>query len=311
MNLAYVLAEKISGLSIIILVGFLFVRLRIMSLDDSKSLSRFALILLTPCAMLNAYQYEFSREKLVGMGICFLASLIVTAVFGVLTLLIRKPLHLSIVDQTNLEYPNAGNFMLPIIAAALGGEWVIYLSACFFVMNLFMFTHGKAVLSGENRFYPAMLYKNVILIANTLGLFMFLFQWHLPGILAATVTTFGGMMGPVYMFTIGMLLGSADLKKVFLNRRVWLISAGRLLLYPLAVILVFRFCGIFRLHPSAKEYITVAVLTAGAPAAVMVTQFAQMYRSTEEAQYSSAINMLSTVLCLFTMPVIAALYALI
>ena len=44
------------------------------------------------------------------------------------------------------------------------------------------------------------------------------------------------------------------------------------------------------------------------PAAVMITQFTQMYRSAEEAQYSSAINIMSTILCLFTMPLIAALY---
>ena len=102
MNFAFVLAEKIAGLSIIILIGFLFVRLHVMRLEDSGPLNQFALLVLTPCAMLNAFQFEFSSEKLAGIGICLLAILIVMLLFGVLTALLRKPLKLSIVDQTNL-----------------------------------------------------------------------------------------------------------------------------------------------------------------------------------------------------------------
>ena len=308
MNFAFVLAEKIAGLSIIILIGFLFVRLHVMRLEDSGPLNQFALLVLTPCAMLNAFQFEFSSEKLAGIGICLLAILIVMLLFGVLTALLRKPLKLSIVDQTNLIYMNAGKFMLPVVAAAMGGEWVIYLSPCILVSNVLMFTHAKAIISGENRFRLSMLTKNVVLIATVLGFAMFLRRLHLPGIIGQTVSTFGSMMGPVYMFTIGMILGSADLKAVFLNRRVWIVTAGRLLVYPAAAILIFRLFGMFRLYPQAKEVLTVVALTAGAPAAVMITQFTQMYRSAEEAQYSSAINIMSTILCLFTMPLIAALY---
>ena len=48
--------------------------------------------------------------------------------------------------------------------------------------------------------------------------------------------------------------------------------------------------------------------TAGAPAAVMVTQFTQMYRTEGEAQFASAVNIMTSVLCLATMPVISWLY---
>ena len=309
MNFAFVLAEKIAGLSIIILIGFLFVRLRVMRLEDSGPLNQFALLVLVPCAMLNAFQFEFSREKLAGMGICLLAILLIMLLFGVLTALLRKPLRLSIVDQMNLIYMNAGNFLLPIVAAAMGEEWVIYLSPCILVTNLLMFTHAKALLSGENRFHLSMVTKNPVLIATILGFVMFLMHLRLPGIIGQTVSVVGSMMGPIYMFTIGMILGSADLKAVFLNRRVWIVTVGRLLIYPAAAILVFRLSGIFHLYPEAKEVLTVVALTAGAPAGVMITQFTQMYRSKEEAQYSSAITIMSTILCLFTMPLIAALYA--
>lgn len=308
MALTAALFEKIGSLSVLIILGFIAVRCRIMKFEDSKVLSAWALYFLTPCAMLDAFQYEFTMEKLTGMGIALLGSLIAAAVFGLLTAALKKPLRLGPVDTTSLEYPNAGNFMLPLIASAMGGDWVIYCSACFIVMNVLMFSHGRAVLSGEKGIHAEMFTKNVVLLSIAAGFVMFVLNLRIPGFLGTAVTSMGNMMGPAYMFTIGMILGNADLKAVFGSKRAWLLCLGRLVVYPLAVLVVLRFCGILHIHPEAAEILLIVVLTAGAPAAVMVTQFSQMYRSVEETELASVVNILSTVLCLGTMPCIAYLY---
>lgn len=308
MALVSALFQKIGAFSVMIILGFISVRFKILKYEDSKVLSRFALYFLTPCAMLDAFQYEFTADKLTGMGISLLGSLIVVLVFALLTRLLKKPLKLSVVDSTSLEYPNAGNFMLPLIASAMDGDWVIYCSSCFIVMNVLMFSHGKAVLSGEKRFHIDMLLKNVVLIATLVGFAMFLLNLQLPGFLGKAVSSTGDMMGPVYMFTVGMIVGNADLKKVFTNSRAYLICFGRLVFYPLAAMLGICLCGALRIHPDAPKIMLIVVLTAGAPAAVMVTQFAQLYRSTEEAEFSSIVNILSTLLCLLTMPCLAYVY---
>ena len=82
MALTIALFEKIGSLSVLIILGFIAVRFGIMKFEDSKVLSAWALYFLTPCAMLDAFQYEFTAEKLTGMGIALLGSLIVVAVFG-------------------------------------------------------------------------------------------------------------------------------------------------------------------------------------------------------------------------------------
>ena len=51
-----------------------------------------------------------------------------------------------------------------------------------------------------------------------------------------------------------------------------------------------------------------SALAAGAPAAVLVTQFAQLYRSEQEAQFAGSVNIMSTLLCLLTMPAVSWLY---
>lgn len=310
MALTLALFEKIGALSVLIILGFLAVRFKVMDFEDSKILSRWALYFLTPCAMLDAFQYEFTMSKLTGMGISLLGSLITVVVFALLSKVLTKAFHLSPVDYTSLEYPNAGNFMLPLIASAMGGDWVIYCSPCFLVMNILMFSHGKAVLSGERGFHADMLFKNVVVLATLVGFVMFLLHFQIPGFLGTAVSSLGNMMGPAYMFTIGMIIGNADLKKVFFNGRAWLLCVGRLVIYPLAVMLVLCVCGIFRIHSEAAHILLIVVLTAGAPAAVMVTQFTQLYRTREEAEFASVVNILSTVLCLLTMPCIAYLYQL-
>lgn len=308
MALTIALFEKIGSLSVLIILGFIAVRFNIMKFEDSKVISAWALYFLTPCAMLDAFQYEFSMSKLTGMGISLLGSMVVVVVFGILTRLLKKPLKLGPVDTTSLEYPNAGNFMLPLIASAMGGDWVIYCSSAFLVMNIFMFSHGKMVLSGEKSIHPGMFLKNVVVLAIFAGFILFVLGIQIPGFLGSAVSSMGNMMGPAYMFTIGMIIGNADLKQVFGNQRAWLLCLGRLIVYPLAVMAVFRVCGILHIHPDAPSILLIVVLTSGAPAAVMVTQFSQLYRSREETEFASVVNILSTLLCLGTMPCIAYLY---
>lgn len=309
-SLAFALLEKIGALSIYIVLGFIAVRFKIMKYDDSKAISAFALYFVTPCAMLDAFQYEYSSEKLLGMGIALLGVLIVCAVFGVLSAVLKKPLKLSDVDYLSMLYPNAGNFILPLITMALGGDWVIYCCPFFMVMNLMLFTHCKSVLSGEKSFRWSMIFKNVVIISALIGFVMFLCNYKLPGVLGSVVTDFGRMMGPLYMFVVGMIIGNAELKRVFFNKRAYLVCLGRLVLYPLSAMLVLRLSGLLAIHPDAANILLIVVITAGAPAAVMVTQFAQMYRS-EEAAFASSVNIISSLLCLFTIPALAKLYELI
>ncbi|MBR5429602.1 MAG: AEC family transporter [Firmicutes bacterium] len=308
MALTLALAHKIAGMFVLILLGFLIVRLGVMKYEDSKILSAFALYVVTPCAMLDAFQYPFSPDKLSGMGLSLLATLLAAGVFALLGLLARRLLHWNVVEICSLEYPNAGNFMIPLVASVLGGEGLIYLSPCFVLMNVFIFTHCQAVLSGVKKFSFSIFYKNIVLVSVLVGFVMFLLGWQLPGVLGETVSSLGSMLGPVFMFTVGMILGNADLKRVFSNRRAYVVSLARLLVCPLAVLLLLFVLGLFRIHPQAREILTVVVLTAGAPAAVMVTQFAQLYRSEQEAQLAGSVNIMSTLLCLLTLPVVSWLY---
>ena len=71
-------------------------------------------------------------------------------------------------------------------------------------------------------------------------------------------------------------------------RRAYLVTALRLIVFPLAVVLVFAFSGITPLHPEAVNILLITTLAASSSAATTITQFAQLYDNNRVIPASSA-----------------------
>ena len=95
------------------------------------------------------------------------------------------------------------------------------------------------------------------------------------------------------------------------DRRLYLVTAVRLLIYPLIFILTAKFTGAVNLFPYAKEVILVILICSSAPAAALVTQLADVYRTTEEARAAGTLNVITTLFCIVSMPLMVFLYQLI
>lgn len=121
MALTLALFQKIGALSVMIILGFISVRFHILKYEDSKVLSRFALYFLTPCAMLDAFQYQFSPDKLAGMGISLLGSLVTVLVFALLSRLLRKPCAFRWWTIPPLNTPTPAISCFPLLPAPWAG----------------------------------------------------------------------------------------------------------------------------------------------------------------------------------------------
>lgn len=80
-----------------------------------------------------------------------------------------------------------------------------------------------------------------------------MFQLQLPSLLVDTFSKVGSMMGPLAMIVIGMLIGEMDLRSIFVEKRTYLISLFRLVVFPLIMILIFKFTGMSRLTVDADK----------------------------------------------------------
>ena len=115
-------------------------------------------------------------------------------------------------------------------------------------------------------------------------------------------------MGPLAMIVIGMLIGEMDLRSIFVEKRTYLISLFRLVVFPLIMILIFKFTGMSRLTVDADKILLITILAASAAPAATITQFAQLYN--KHPGYASIMNVMGVIFSIITMPLMIMIYQL-
>ena len=302
------LIKKIISLFLILFLGALLVRLKVLKAEDSKVLSKLTLYLIIPCVILNAFQVEFSEAVRGGLLLALGASLIIQLGTIFIAHLLKKPLRLDPVEQSSAVYPNASNLVIPLVSAMLGDEWIIF-SCPFTALQLFLvWSHGKALLCGERGFQLKTILTNTNLIAVFVGVAMLLTGFSFPAPIQDAVASVSVTVGPIAMLVTGMIIGGMDLKTVFTYKRVWLVTFLRLVLLPLPALLLVKFSGMAALAADGGTVLLIVLMASSTPTAGMITQMSQVYG--QDADYASAINVVSTLMCIFTLPVVVALYQL-
>jgi predicted permease len=307
MELSLLLAEQIIALFLMMIVGFLLVKIDLLKVEDSDILAKLVVFVFSPCVIVQSFvNANYTKETFSGLIVAMLGAAIVHIIYIALSKIGEKFLRLNNIEKASLVYSNAGNLIIPLVAATLGDEWVFYSCAYIIVSTILFWSHGKSVICEEPHMELIKVIKNPNIIAIILGLLLFITKIKLPSILNTCTSSLGVMIGPASMMVIGMLIASIQLSSVFKNVRAYMISFGRLILYPLITILVFCFSGILNLHPQASQILLVTLLAAAAPCAANVTQVSQLYH--KDSLYASALNVMSVIFCVITMPFMVAIY---
>jgi predicted permease len=97
-----------------------------------------------------------------------------------------------------------------------------------------------------------------------------------------------------------------DLKEIFANKRAYLISAGRLIVIPILTILILFATGFLSRHPPYSQVLMVIMIAAAAPSASSVVQLSVL--TGRDAPRAGAYNVMTTLLCVLTMPLIIYIY---
>lgn len=302
------LLEQIVQLFLCIVLGWLLVQLRLLKPEDSRVLSKVCLYLVTPCVIINAFQIQRTPELLQGLTLSLGAAIGIHVLFFIATALLCRPLHLTPVEQASLIYTNSGNLIIPLVTAVLGSEWVIYCSMFQLVQQFPMWSHCRIILSGDRNISLKKILLNVNIVSVLVGVLLFLLNLSLPSVIAGTMKSIAATIGPLSMFVAGMLMGDQDLLAVLRIRSIWKVAFLRLIVLPLVVLGILKYSGLASLVPDGEAILLISLLAASAPAASNVTQIAQVYG--HEGDYASAINVITTLFCIGTMPLMVLLYQL-
>lgn len=303
MQFSLMLTEQILQLFFSMLCGFLIVRTKILPGSASKTLSKINTYVLTPCLALSSFQIERTSERMQDFLLLVVAALGAHALFILLTALLRRPMRLSPTERASLIFSNCG-MVIPLVHALFGSEMVFANHAFGMVQILLLWTYGYRIISGEGKM-PIYKFLNINVLAMLAGLALFLLQWRLPTVVSDALGNLGDMMGQFNMLAIGMLIGGVRLKEVFLCKRAYAMAALRLAVYPLALILLFRVAGIVQ-WASTPLLLSITTLAAAAPSAATVVSIALV--KNQETDMAVRVNIVTTVLCILTMPLLLQLY---
>ena len=306
--ISLLLLKQIAQLFLCMLLGFCLVRAKLLKPADSRVLSVVVLYVVMPCVIVASFQIDCTAEMLQGLALSLGTAVLIHVVMFLLTYLLRRPLRLGPVEQASAIYSNAGNLIVPIVSAILGREWIIFTSMYVIVQLPLLWSHGRFLLSGERTVSVRKILLNVNILSILLGAALFFLGISLPPVITGTMTSIGSMLGTLSMLVAGMLMGGVDFRRLFTSLGIWKAAFLRLVAIPLVLLVLLKCSGLARLVPDWETILLVSFLSAITPSASAVTQIAQVYSS--DGEYAGSINVVTTLLCIVTMPLIIALYQL-
>ena len=304
--ISILLAKKIAEFFIFIILGFLIVRCNILKSTDSEVVTKLCIYLMTPAIIINAFQIDATGNVIKGLLLSLFNAVIIHIVCIIIAKLYGRLTNATEVERASIIYSNGGNLIVPIVGSVLGDEWVVYSAAFVAVFNIFVWTHGRGMFAKEDGIPWKKILLNVNIISIGVGLVMLVFGYKFTGIASSVIASLADMVGPVSMIIVGMVLGGMKVQNIFSNNRIWGVICMRLIICPLVILLIMSLLPAESFVPGGDTVMLVSFLAACAPCAATINQFAILY--SKNAEYASAINILSTLLCILTMPIMVYLF---
>ena len=309
MHIILLLMEQIIQLFLMIFMGFVIVKARLLKSEDSRVLSVIVLYLIVPCVIINAFQVDYTKDTVQGLLIALAASVLTQIVLLIVISVFGKLIHLNEVEVASIYYSNSGNLIVPIVTFILGKEWVLYGCVFMSVQLVFIWTHCKKIISREASYDWKKIVLNINMISIVIGVVLFFGKIHLPEIINNTLGSVGSMIGPASMIVTGMLFAGMNLKKIFTNKRVYFVSFLRLIVVPVIALILIKYSQLSTFSSNGNKLMLIVFLAIITPSASTVTQMCQVYGN--DSQYASAINVVTTLFAIITMPATVMLFQMV
>ncbi|MBR2562890.1 MAG: AEC family transporter [Eubacterium sp.] len=304
--MAGILIRKIAELFCYMFMGFFLVRAHILKKEDAAVLSKLAIHLIMPFSILGAFLVPFSLDVLKGIGIAIIAYAAIKAVVLPAASLYGKMTGANVVEITSIGYSNVGNLVLPIVGSVLGTEWMVYVVGAITVNHLFFWTHGIRYFSGDRKFHPKAFFLNMNIICLIAGFVIYICRIPMPGIAETAVTTVGSMIGPFSMLITGVVLGGMPLQDMFRNKRIFPVTAMRMLAMPMLAIILLKILRLDRFVTNGETILLIVLLSELTPSANLINQSAVLYH--KDPEYASAIQIFSTLVSIVAIPLMVTVY---
>jgi len=293
-------------LSILVALGFLAGKTKILNADGTKLLSKIIINITLPCSILASVLGD-NKVLMIGDTVFFL-------LLSFLSFFIYLTIAFPIMRALGGEKRSRGlycymaafsNFLfmgLPLTSAIFGEASAVLVAIYNIPFSVLTFTIGVYMISGKRAKFEPKVLINPPTIAAFLAVAIITINVEAPAFIADTLSIAGGMTTPGAMLVVGGTMALAPFRDMFSKWRLYPVTALKLIIMPVVIWLIFRQFNISELM------LGVLVVISAMPVAATSTMFAIEFGGDE--QLTSAGVAMTTLLSLITIPLIVYLLLL-
>lgn len=283
---------------LIMLVGLILTRRKIITPEGRKCLTDLLIDVILPCNIICSFMIEMNTQILkstlivlgIALGIQIVCYLLGKVIYWF------APQSQKMVLQYATMCSNAGFMGNPIIEGIYGAEGLLYASIYLIPLRFFMWSAGLFCFTKSS--YKSALKKLALhpcIIAVWIGFALMFTQYHPPQAVTRTLKYLSSCTLPVSMLVIGSILAGISIKSIF-SKSMLYFSGIRLLCIPVITLVICRL-----LH--LDELVTgICVILAGMPAGSTTAILAEKYDG--DALFASQIVFFTTLMSLITIPIL-------
>ncbi len=285
--------------------GFLLNKKHILPKETSRGLSKLETCLLLPCLSFRAFYNNFtvdnlygaSKQMLYGVAVLLLSFLIALAISRFFT----KDGYTKYAYVYSFTIPNLG-FMGNALVLGVFGEKVLFDYMMFYLpFQIFIYTYGVySLIPKENggKFDLKSLI-NPPLMGILLGMILGIFKIPLPEFLTTAISSLADCMSPIAMLIAGFVVANYSVAKLSANIKIYIASIVRLILMPLAFVLLLR---AFNVDPSI---IRVVLCATALPFGLNTIVYPETYG--KDSSIGASMALISHLMSVITIPMMLSL----
>lgn len=288
-----------------ILPGFVACKTKIAKSEHLSTLSAVLIYVCSPCMIVSSFmETDRTLANTTQVLLFFMVSLLIQALITLILYVIFNKKYSDVKYRmltASFGLGNAGFFGIPIIKVLLPGHPEVACFACIYIvgMNMITFTVGAYCLTGDKKRMAlgrAFLNPSFIGFLTALLLFAVNSQSFAPQKLLEAISLLGKMTTPLCMIILGVRLATVSFKKLFTRPYVYIICICKLLAFPFFSLALVYFL------PVSDVFKAAMFILGGTPCASVMLNIAEMYDG--ETELAANCVLLSTLLCVFTIPII-------
>lgn len=312
MSLFFQMLNLQFAMFILIILGIIAKKIKIVNTQAKKSLSDLLIYFVLPCNIIESFKGDLTSDLISNS----LIALFISIVIQILSIFLGKFLFARFSDEMKpvmnygLICSNSSFIGLPVVNNIYNSMGVLYASIFQLPIRITMWTSGLTQFTGrkldengkKQPVFTKATIKSLILhpciIAVFIGLIIMILHIQLPNSVNRSIALMSQCTIPVSMIVIGCILSECKVKELF-DKATFYFTFIRLLAFPLLILVILKL-----LHVDSI-IIGVSVLLTGMPAGTTTAILADKYGC--DAAFGSRIIFISTIFSIITIPILCAL----